>query len=88
MNTMKDFKNALFKRREVLVSIENASNPGIGNATKELASQFKVQEDVVVIKSLKSAYGKGSFLVDALIYDSIEAKDSIEPKKKEKKVAA
>ena len=85
MKVIKDFNNKLLKRREALVSIESPSNPGISEATKKVAEHFKTGEEVVVIKSLKSSYGKSEFVADVLIYDSLEAKESTEPKKREKK---
>ena len=85
MNTIKNFRNELLKRNEVKVVVTAEKNPGLANAGKMIAEQFKSKEENVVVKELKSKFGRDSFLIDAFIYDSQEQKNRIEPKKKEKK---
>ncbi|MCX8158794.1 MAG: 30S ribosomal protein S24e [Candidatus Pacearchaeota archaeon] len=82
---IKDFKNDLLKRREVKVVIKESKNPGFERALKIIAEQFNANEENIVIKELKSKFGRDTFLIDAFIYDSVEDKNRIEPKKKEKK---
>jgi len=88
MKIISDFKNDLLKRREVKIVIDADSNPGSDRACKEIAEGFKASEDVIVVKGLKSKFGRDTFLIDALIYDSVDDKVRIEPKikTKEKKV--
>lgn len=87
MNVIKDFRNDLLKRREVKVVITADKNPGMEGATKTMAEHFKACDDCIVIKTLKSKFGRDTFLIDAFIYDSAADKERIEPRKKEKKQA-
>lgn len=87
MKTIKDFKNDLLKRREVKLVVDSDRNPGLENAVKMIAEHFKAKEDVIVVKTLKSKFGRDTFLVDAFIYDSAAEKSRVEPRKKEKKSA-
>lgn len=86
MKTITDFNNQLLKRRELKVIVESASNPGFDNALKQVSEQFKAKEDSIVVKAVKSKFGRNTFLIDAFIYDSPAEKAKIEPKKRVKKV--
>ena len=88
MKTISENKNMLLKRNEVLVVVPSASNPGMATASKMLAEHFKVTEDLIAIKSLESNFGKNEFNISALIYSSLESKNSIEPRIKVKKAVA
>lgn len=88
MNVVRDFRNDLLKRKEVTIMLHGDSNPGYEHAKKEIAQHFKINDEVLVIKTLKGNFGSKSFLVDALIYDNIADKDKIEPKPKVKKAAS
>ena len=68
--------------------MEASSNPGFEKALNLIAQQFKAKEDSIVIKTLKSKFGRNTFLIDAFIYDSIRDKSLIEPRKKIKKADA
>lgn len=85
MNIIKDLRNDLLKRKEIKIVVDAEKNPGYDNAMKLIAEQFKAKEDVVVVREVKSKFGRNTFLIEAFIYDSIEDKARIEPKKKEKK---
>ena len=85
MKIINDNKNKLMKRREVSFLVHEDKNPGFAIAGK-VAEHFKSTPELVVVKNVKSGFGKSEFLVDAFIYDSVEAK-AIEPKPKTKKVA-
>lgn len=82
MNVIKDFKNDLLKRRELKVVLTAKSNPGFTNASKFISDEFKVKEDVLAIKNVKSKFGRDTFLIDAFIYHSANDKERIEPKPK------
>ncbi|MEM4259273.1 MAG: hypothetical protein QXS38_00735 [Candidatus Pacearchaeota archaeon] len=84
---IKDFRNDLLKRREVKLIITADKNPGIQSALKTMSEHFKACEDCIVIKTLKSKFGRNTFLIDAFVYDSAADRGRIEPKKKEKKKA-
>jgi len=87
MDIIKDFKNELLKRREVKLVVNAEKNPGFANAIKMIAEHFKADENLIVVKELKSKFGRDTFLIDALIYNSVKDKEEIEPKKKLKKSA-
>jgi len=84
MNIITNFYNPLLKRKEINASIEAESNPGFEKTKKEIALHFKANDDVVVIKKVEGNFGRSSFLIDAFVYDSLEDKNKIEPKKKVK----
>ncbi len=79
-----DQRNDLLKRREVNIILDSDSNPGFENARKAIADKFKVDESVVIVRAVRSQFGRSNFLVNSVIYDSVSDKDKIEPKKKEK----
>lgn len=87
MKTLVDFKNSLLKRREIKAVIESSSNPGFANSQKMISEEFKAKEEEIVVKAVKSKFGRNTFLIDAFIYESVKAKDRVEPKKKVKKKA-
>ena len=88
MNTVKDVKNDLLNRREIKIIIEADSNPGNAKAVQIIADEFKSSPENIVIKTLKSKFGRNTFLLDAFIYNSAKDKERIELKKKVKKDAA
>lgn len=88
MNVLTKVSNPLLHRIEALVELEHASNPGIVQATKLVSEAFKVSEEVVVVKALRSRYGRSSFLIEAFVYSSPEMRAQVEPKVKEKKAVA
>lgn len=85
MDIIKNFNNALLKRKEIEISFDSESNPGIVKASKDIAETFKVNEEQIVIKRIKSGFGSNNFSVNAFIYENKDLKDSTEPKRKEKK---
>ncbi len=85
MNVLKEFENKLLKRKEVLVSEEYETNPGIEKVTEEISKQFKADKEQIVVRRIISEFGKHVFEVDAFIYDSVEDKAKVEPKPGEKK---
>lgn len=87
MKIEKDFRNDLLKRREILFSLEEKSNPGFSKMQEHCANHFKIEPERVVIKRVFSNFGSHEFFAEALIYDSIEDKINTEPKAKAKKEA-
>lgn len=85
MNIIKETKNDLLKRREIQVVVESKGNPGLAQAAKMVSEKFKVDENLVAVKELKSKFGRDTFLIKANIYESNENKSLIEPKIKSKK---
>ena len=85
MKTVKELRNELMKRNEMGVILESNGNPSYENVTKLIADNYKVKEDTIVINTIKSRFGRNTFLIDFYIYDNVESKMNIEPKIKEKK---
>lgn len=85
MNVVKELRNELLKRKEIEALGEYGSNPGFETVKKDVAGHFKASEDSVVVKSVHGHFGSSQYLIDAMVYDSADLKDKIEPKKKEKK---
>ena len=85
MNIIKDFKNDLLKRRELIVEIEAEQNPGIEYSKEEIVKRFKADKNLVIIKRVGSSFGSNKFKIESFIYDSAEIRDKVEPKIKEKK---
>ena len=82
-----EFENPLLKRREVRHSIHKKANPGFAEASKEIAEHFKVSEDLIVVKAVRSGFGKGEFVVEAYVYKDAESRKHVEPAPKFKKEA-
>ncbi len=88
MNAIKDFRNELLKRREIVVQKKYISNPGFVTAKKDIAECFKASEDCIVIRNVLGNFGSDVFNIDARIYDSLENLQKVEPKPKMKKLEA
>jgi len=85
MDVIEEFNNELLRRKEIVVSSAYESNPGFERVRKDIAGKFKVDDALVVVRRVGSSFGSGKFVIDFFVYESAEAKNKIEPKKKEKK---
>ena len=72
--------NKLLKRHEVSAVLESQGNPGFAKAATSVAELTKATEDRIVVKNVSSRFGRNTFTIDALVYDSVEDKARIEPK--------
>ncbi|MDP3882004.1 MAG: hypothetical protein Q8Q31_03970 [Nanoarchaeota archaeon] len=84
MKLISDFKNDLLKRRELKAIVEADSTPSFETSAKLIAEEYKASEDVIVVKGIYGKFGHKTFLIEAIIYDSVNDKNRTEPKKKEK----
>lgn len=82
MKIISEQKNNLLKRRELSLILESEKNPGFDHSLKNISSHFKVSENQIAIKSIKSRFGQNSFLINAFIYDAEADKIKNEPKPK------
>ena len=82
MSVVSNFRNDLLKRKEVEIIVEAGSNPGFEGAKEMIVKEFKANEDGIVVRGVKSEFGKKEFLIDAFIYDSKKDLEKIEPKSK------
>lgn len=85
MNVTKEFRNNLLKRKEMVLELEDSSNPGMKKVSSEVAKKLGVSEDCIVVKKLNSGFGSKKFLAEVFVYDSADEKVKIEPKIKVKK---
>jgi len=85
MQILNQSRNELLKRNEVKGIVSSSGNLGFENAMKIVVDKMKTAEENVVIKNVKSKFGRDTFLIEALVYDSVDDKMKIEPKVKEKK---
>ena len=81
-NATSEKENALFKRKEIEGSIESKITPSREDVLGILAKKFSVDSGVIKIKGIHGKFGSRIFTVSANIYESVEDKDSVEPKKK------
>lgn len=84
-NILSEKENALFRRKEVLLEVENNSTPNVSDAEKFVSEKFSTTPEKVKVKKIHSKFGSNKFDVLAFVYDSEEDKNRIEPKIKEKK---
>jgi ribosomal protein S24E len=87
MQIIKEFRNELLKRKEILFSFEAASNPGYETSKKMIVEKTKADPEKVAVKSVRGNFGSKEFVVEVFVYDKKEDKDRIEPKPKMKKGA-
>ena len=85
MKILKDVKNQLLKRRELDIVVEADKNPSFEEATKTIVDSIKADPENLVVKEIKGKFGRKTFLIRALVYDTKEDKEKTEPKPKKKK---
>lgn len=86
MEILKENKNPLLQRTEVQFSLESEANPGEAHVLEKIAEHFKTEKELITLKRVASNFGKSEFLIDAFIYENMDAR-KIEPMPKTKKKA-
>jgi len=84
---LKEFKNPVLARREVVFEVESESNPTALHIKKMTGEKFSAQEDTVKINRIKGGFGERIFKVDAHIYHSKKDLDETEVKSKKQRTA-
>ena len=82
MKVIKKVNNKLLKRDEITAILVKQGNPGLNKARSLLATELKVAEDLISLKSVRSKFGSNEFTIEAFVYDSVENKQRIEPQPK------
>jgi ribosomal protein S24E len=78
----------LLSRTKVLAHISfDAVTPSNDEVKKQLATALKKDEKLIVVKKIATGYGYKEADVDAVVYESVEAKEKIEVKTKAMKDA-
>lgn len=82
---LKETNNSSLKRKEYLLEILAEKNP----TKQEVGELIKGGEEVTVVKKIEGSFGKDTFLVDVVVYDSKEDKNKYEilSRKAKKKLA-
>jgi len=92
METSKNIKNDLLKRKEISFIQEAEKNPGFDEMRKKISTDFKKDEDAIDVYGVKGSFGSNKFKIDAHVYDSKEdrekARQLTQKQRKEIKKAA
>ena len=73
MEIIKNFENKLLNRRQIIAKEEvSKSTISRKEAKSSLAKLLKVNEDLIIIKEIKSVFGSREVIVEANVYDSKE----------------
>jgi ribosomal protein S24E len=82
---IKEKKNPFLERTEFELEIKNITAPTFDEVKAELGKDA----ELTIVKKVNTSFGKQVFKVEAVVYDSMEAKDKVEtiPQKVRKKMA-
>ena len=81
----KKILNPLLSRIEIEGIAFSENTPSYDEAKKELADQLEADAGLIVIKNIYQKYGQFSSLINAFVYNNIEAMKKFEKAKKDKK---
>lgn len=83
---IKQEKNPFLKREEFILQISSEATPTEADVKAELGKD----ETLTVVKKINTNFGRSSFLVEAVVYETANDKEKIEviPKKIRKKMEA
>jgi len=70
MRIIKNLRNDLLKREEIVVGIVSDKNPGFDEVRKKISEKFSKPEENVNVYNIISNFGKKAFTIKANIYDS------------------
>jgi ribosomal protein S24E len=88
MKIIEKKENPLLSRTELLAEITfEKATPSNEEIKKQIASELKTDENLVVVKNIDTHFGSMNATVIAFVYNSKEDIEKIEPKPKEKKGA-
>ncbi len=87
-NILQKRENALFKRKEIQVSVISKITPNHADVKKLLSEKFSTKTENLKIKKISGKFGSKNFTIIANIYDSEEDKNKIESKSKKEEAEA
>ena len=87
LKVLKEKENSLLKRKEIVAFIHSEKSPSREEISKLLSEKFSIPKANIKIKKILGSFGSKDFNIEANLYNSIEAKDSVELKKKKEKEA-
>lgn len=88
MDFIKNVRNELFKRQELIVKIKSEKNPGFEALKKILSEELSKPDGLIKINKIHNNFGEKYFTIYADIYDSsndIEKIKRLSTNKKQKK---
>lgn len=80
LNILEEKKNPLFKRTEIIASIETEITPKRTEIAEAFSKKLSVPLANIVVKNIFGSFGSKVFKINASIYNSQEAKEKIELK--------
>lgn len=80
INIVQEKENKLFKRKEIVATIEADSVPKVTETIDVLATKLSVPKENIAVGRVWGKFGSKTFEVLASVYDSRDALESIEPK--------
>jgi ribosomal protein S24E len=86
MQIIKQEKNPFLEREEFILEIKNEVAPSF----EEVKAELKKDADLTVVKKVNTNFGRQTFVVEAVVYDSAESKNKVEtiPQKVRRKMEA
>lgn len=86
---IEEFENKVLSRKEVVIDMEfTGATPSAEEVTKRVSQAFKVEPDVVAVRTISTHFGEPKVTVAANIYSSKEMRQKMEPEKKAKEKPA
>jgi ribosomal protein S24E len=82
MKFLKKEKSKLLNRTDLVIELEHIgkSTPSNSDIKKQIASNLKTKEELIVIDHVYTKFGEGISKIHAKAYDSEKALKDIEPK--------
>lgn len=81
----KEFRNDLLRRSEFEFVMESYGNPGKEKVMSEVSAKTKAEPERITIKRIVSSFGKGNFVLEVFVYDSVGDMKKFEVNKVKKK---
>ena len=88
MEIKKEFRNELFKRKEILIELYSEKNPGFNEIKKIISEEMKFSKENLDMRGVKGGFGKKSFVSEVYVYDNkedLENMKKLEMTKKQRK---
>ena len=74
MEIVNNFENKLLNRKQVTAKLKvDKATLSRADAKSKLAKALKVEEDLIIIKEIKSEFGSLNVVIEANVYDSKKA---------------
>ena len=87
LKNIREIQNPLFKRREIVATVEQELNPSRSETQTSLAKKFSTQEQNIKMLAIDGNFGSKEFTITANIYESKEDLEKTETKSKKQRDA-